>query len=108
MKSLLNKAKDINYEKANNIMGQSEKNIVLTLLELNNILNNSLDSKSLNEIAEYLYVLTSQYNKFYSENRILTEENKEKQESWLVLTKVVYRVNMLLLDILGIKVPEKM
>ena len=108
MKSLLNKAKDINYEKANNIMGQSEKSIVLTLLELNTILNNSLDSKSLNEIAEYMYVLTSQYNKFYSENRILTEENKEKQESWLVLTKVVYKVNMLLLDILGIKVPEKM
>ena len=108
MKSLLNKAKDINFEKANNIMGQSEKNIVLTLLELNTILNNSLDSKSLNEIAEYMYVLTSQYNKFYSENRILTEENKEKQESWLVLTKVVYKVNMLLLDILGIKVPEKM
>ena len=108
MKSLLNKAKDINFEKVNNIMGQSEKNIVLTLLEVNNILNNSLDSKSLNEIAEYMYVLTSQYNKFYSENRILTEENKEKQESWLVLTKVVYKVNMLLLDILGIKVPEKM
>lgn len=108
MKSLLNKAKDINFEKVNNIMGQSEKNIVLTLLELNTILNNSLDSKSLNEIAEYMYVLTSQYNKFYSENRILTEENKEKQESWLVLTKVVYKVNMLLLDILGIKVPEKM
>ena len=55
-----------------------------------------------------MYVLTSQYNKFYSENRILTEENKEKQESWLVLTKVVYKVNMLLLEILGIKVPEKM
>ena len=107
MKSLLSKAKEISYSKANQISGETEKNIILSLLELTTVLNNSLDSKSLNEIADYLYVITSQYNKFYSENRVLTEENKELQETWLVLTKVVYEVNTMLLDILGIKVPEK-
>lgn len=107
MKSLLSKAQKISYNKANQISGETEKNIILSLLELTTVLNNSLDSKSLNEIADYLYVITSQYNKFYSENRVLTEENKELQETWLVLTKVVYEVNTMLLDILGIKVPEK-
>ena len=107
MKSLLSKAQKISYSKANQISGETEKNIILSLLELTTVLNNSLDSKSLNEIADYLYVITSQYNKFYSENRVLTEENKELQETWLVLTKVVYEVNTMLLDILGIKVPEK-
>ena len=107
MKSLLSKAQEISYSKANQISGETEKNIILSLLELTTVLNNSLDSKSLNEIADYLYVITSQYNKFYSENRVLTEENKELQETWLVLTKVVYEVNTMLLDILGIKVPEK-
>ena len=107
MKSLLSKAQEISYSKANQISGETEKNIILSLLELSTVLNNSLDSKSLNEIADYLYVITSQYNKFYSENRVLTEENKELQETWLVLTKVVYEVNTMLLDILGIKVPEK-
>ena len=107
MKSLLSKAQEINYSKAKQISGETEKNIILSLLELTTVLNNSLDSKSLNEIADYLYVITSQYNKFYSENRVLTEENKELQEAWLVLTKVVYEVNTMLLDILGIKVPEK-
>ena len=107
MKSLLSKAQKISYSKANQISGETEKNIILSLLELTTVLNNSLDSKSLNEIADYLYVITSQYNKFYSENRVVTEENKELQETWLVLTKVVYEVNTMLLDILGIKVPEK-
>ena len=107
MKSLLSKAQKISYSKANQISGETEKNIILSLLELTTVLNNSLDSKSLNEIADYLYVITSHYNKFYSENRVLTEENKELQETWLVLTKVVYEVNTMLLDILGIKVPEK-
>ena len=52
--------------------------------------------------------LTSLYNKFYSENKVLTEENKDLQESWLVLTDTVYKVNQLLLDVLGINIPEKM
>ena len=38
----------------------------------------------------------------------IEQENKELQESWLVLTSIVYKVNTTLLDILGIKVPEKM
>ena len=59
-------------------------------------------------VAEYLYKITSLYNKFYAENKVLAEENKELQESWLVLTKLVYDINNLLLDVLGIKVPEKM
>ena len=107
MKSLLSKAQEISYNSATSISGKIEKNIILSLLELTTVMNNSLDSKSLNEIADYLYVITSQYNKFYSENRVLTEEDKKKQESWLVLTNVVYNVNSMLLDILGIKVPEK-
>ena len=49
--------------------------------------------KSLNEIADYIYKLTSIYNKFYSEHKVLVEENKELQESWLVLTKLVYDIN---------------
>ena len=72
------------------------------------LLNKAYESKSLNDIAEYLYKLTSQYNKFYAENKVLTEENKEIQESWLILTKIVYNINTLLLDTLSIKVPEKM
>ena len=42
------------------------------------------------------------------ENKILVEENKDLQESWLVLTNIVYKTNLLLLDTLGLKVPEKM
>lgn len=108
MKSLLKKAEEINAKKIKVLKGETEKNIALTLLELPTVLNKALDSKSLNDIAEYIFNLTSLYNKFYAENKVLTEENKDLQESWLVLTEVVYKVNNLLLDILGIKVPEKM
>lgn len=108
MKSLLNKAKDLEIENAKIIKGQTEKDIALTILNLPSILNKSLDTRSLNEIAEYLYKITSLYNKFYAENKVITEENKDLQESWLVLTKIVYNINILLLNILGINVPNKM
>ncbi|MCI6265970.1 MAG: hypothetical protein MR598_03895 [Erysipelotrichaceae bacterium] len=65
-------------------------------------------NKSLSEICEYLYSLNSTYNNFYNEIKILTEENVEKRTSWLGLSKIVYEVNKMLLDILAIKVPERM
>lgn len=108
MKSLLAKAKELTQDTSKVVSTKTEKDIVLTILNLPNILNKALDSKSLNDIAEYIYKLTSLYNKFYSENKIITEEDLEKRESWLVLTNIVYNINMMLLDVLGIPVPEKM
>lgn len=110
IRSLLNKAKQegIEYNKFSIVNNSSDKEVALTLLQLPNILNRAYEAKSLNEIAEYIYKLTSVYNKFYSENKIIVEENNELRESWLVLSKAVYNTNMLLLDLMGIDVPEKM
>ena len=107
MKSLLSKA---NYteETITKLNSETEKDIALTLLNLPSILDRSLNTKSLNEIAEYLYKLTSLYNKFYAENHIITEKDEKLKSSRLALSSIVYKVNMLLLDILGIEVPEKM
>jgi len=107
MKSLLNKAEYTNGT-INKLKGESEKDIALTLLELPNVLDRSLNTKTLNEIAEYLYKLTSLYNKFYADNKVLTETDEELKNSWLTLTNIVYKVNVMLLDTLGIKVPNKM
>ena len=107
MKSLLNKA---NYTNGTitKLKGIEEKDIALTLLELPNVLNRSLEAKTLNEIAEYLYKLTSNYNKFYANNKVLIEEDKELKESWLTLTNIVCKVNILLLNTLAIEIPNKM
>lgn len=107
MKSLLEKGTDLKQENYHIINNETDKSIILTLLDLPKVLTKSLDVKSLNDIADYLYTLTNKYNKFYAENKILTEENEKLRESWLVLTKQVYETNLLLLNILGLKVPKK-
>lgn len=108
MKSLLKKATNIKQENIHYFKTDLEKEIALTILELPVILRRSFETKSLNDIAEYLYKLTSLYNKFYAENKVLTEEDEKLQESWLILTKLVYDINIMLLDVLAIRVPEKM
>ena len=108
MKSLLEKGANSKIGNISKFKTETERDIALTILNLPNILNKALDSRSLNDITEYIYKLTSLYNKFYAENKILTEEDQELQESWLTLTKTVYDINMMLLDTLAIKVPEKM
>ncbi len=110
MKSLLKKAEEakISFKKYNIINSKIDRDVIICLLNLRSTLTKSITVKSLNDIAEYLYKITNLYNNFYSNNHVLTEQNKELQESWLVLTKVIYDNNLKLLNILGIKVPEKM
>ncbi len=107
MKSLLEKAGKYNnqYIKINS---DTDKDIIKCLLNLPEIINKCYEIKSLNDIADYLYKLTSLYNKFYSENRVLTEEDKDLKDSWLTLTNIVKKTNEMLLDILGITIPNKM
>ena len=107
MKSLLNKA-NIKNVKVTKLKGSTEKEIAITLLNLPTVLEKSIETKSLNEICEYLYKLTSQFNKFYAENKVISETDVELKESWIALTEVVYKVNTTLLNVLGIDIPEKM
>ena len=110
IKSLLKKAKEenIQFSEYNTLTNNTDREVILTLLTLPLILKRSYDSKSVNDIAEYIYKLTSIYNKFYSENKILIEPDANKRSSWLVLSKLVHDTNMMLLDIMGIDCPEKM
>ena len=72
------------------------------------VIDSSYRNKTLSDITEYLYELDSLYNKFYSENRIITESDEDKRKSWLAISELVYKVNKLLLDTLAIEIPEKM
>ena len=108
MKSLLEKSPFIEKEEITKLENQTAREIAITILNLPQILTKALDSKSLNDITEYLYKLTSLYNTFYAENKILTQKDNQLKNSWITLTKIVYKINLLLLDILAIKVPEKM
>ncbi len=107
MKSLLQKSKEesISFLK---FKDEKDRNVALLTLDFASVLTHSYQSKSLHEIAEYLYQLTSSYNAFYQEHPILRETEDAYRKTWLALTKLVYQINVSLLTILGIEIPEKM
>ena len=110
MKSLLKKAKENNIEigPISTINSDIDRDIYLKILEVNSVLQKSLKIKSLHEITEYLYQLTNLFNSFYASNKVLTENNKKIQSSWLGLSEITYKIIDELLDILAIEIPEKM
>ena len=110
MKSILKKAKELNisYNKLKLIDNEYDRNIILILNNLDNVLNNAFNSKSLNDITDYIYKLTNSFNRFYTECHVINENDKDKQESWLYLTDLVCRVSNILLNILAIDIPDKM
>lgn len=107
MKSLLAKS-DVSKYKMYNIYSQTEKELITKVLEMPIRIDTAYRNKTLSEITEYIYELDSLFNKFYVENRILTEQDENKKQTWLFLTNLVYQVNKLLLDTLAINIPEKM
>ena len=107
MKSLINKC-DIKPNRYIKISTVEERNIILNLLNLKNVMIKSFNERSLNDICEYLYKLTNSYNAFYSNVNVNNENDLESKESYITLTNLVYETNMYLLNILGIKVPDKL
>ncbi|MDR3206723.1 MAG: arginine--tRNA ligase [Oscillospiraceae bacterium] len=85
-----------------------ERNLLLTLARLPDVVEAAYRYKSLTDIADYLFELNSAYNVFYTENRILSEEDEAKRASWLGLTAIAERMNKKLLGIMAISIPERM
>ena len=107
IKSLLRKADDNSYN-LKTIANEEVRDVLLKMIELPNALRNSLTEASTNYICDILYDITSLYNKFYNNHNILNEEDMNKKESYLALSKIVYNVCHNLLDILAIDEIDKM
>lgn len=107
MKSLLAKAGVSQYT-MHGIYSQTEKELITKILEMPIRVDKAYRNMTLSEITEYIYEIDSLFNKFYGENRILTEEDVQKKETWLFLTNLVYQANKMLLDVLAISIPERM
>ena len=107
IKSILEKS-NIKELKINKIYSDTERNIYIKLLELSRILNKSYSEKTLSYICEYLFEICSLFNKFYGETNILNEKDEDKKNSYLSLLNLIYNTCEKLLDILAIKIPNKM
>lgn len=106
MKSLLSKS-NLKYDKYYKINTKEERDILINIIKLRSVIEKSFNMRSLNEICEYIYKLTSSFNAFYSNHEVLTEKDECIKESYLTLINEVYIINKYLLNILAITLPDK-
>jgi arginyl-tRNA synthetase len=85
-----------------------ERELMLKLTELPDVLTMAWDSRAPNHLGEYAYTLATVFNRFYREHHILHQEDPARQSSWLALVAFSGAVLELVLDLLGIEVPERM
>ena len=107
IKSILEKVK-CDKLSITDIYSDTEKDIYIKLLELSRILNKSYSEKSLNYICEYLFEICSLFNKFYGETNIINENDVDKKNNYIAMLNLIYNTCNKLLDILAIKIPNKM
>jgi arginyl-tRNA synthetase len=86
----------------------AERALMLRLVRLPEILERAADLRGPNVIAEYAYDVATDFSRFYEHCHILNEPDGLRQASWLTLVDTTLRTLALLLDLLGIDVPERM
>lgn len=109
IKSILNKA---NVSEEKGIIGEpqsdSERNLMLQLIKFNETIELSYRDRAPHKICDYIYELSNNFNKFYNDTRILTEEDENKKSSWLNLIRLVKDTIEQCLDLLGMETVERM
>ncbi|MFQ5555209.1 MAG: arginine--tRNA ligase [Acidimicrobiia bacterium] len=85
-----------------------ERDLILAILRLPEVVGRAVAFRAPNHIAEFAYELVSTFNRFYEACHILSEEDAARQASWLGLVGTTRRIVGLLLEVLGIEIPERM
>ncbi len=88
--------------------GETEKALMLELAKYNDVMESAFAETAPHKICQYIYDLSNTFNSFYHDTRILGEENKEQQASWIQLITLVKDVLTACIHVLGFEAPERM
>jgi arginyl-tRNA synthetase len=86
----------------------TERDLMLELLLLPEVVGRSIDLRAPNHVAEYAFDLAGRFNRFYDTCHILSEPDEDRRGSWLSLAMWALATLERLLDLLGIEVPDRM
>ena len=81
---------------------------MLELAKYNEVMETAFAETAPHKICQYIFDLANAFNSFYHDNRILSEEDKARQSSWIQLITLVKDVLETCIQVLGFGAPEKM
>ena len=109
-KSILRRAAELGLEPGPIVPPtvKQERDLIMRLLLLPEIVERAAEVRAPNVLTEYAFELATDFNRFYEACHILREKDSARRASWLSLVDLTLRTLALLLDTLGIEVPERM
>ena len=90
------------------IANTSERNLAIGLINLQIIINQSIEFNEPHHLANYLYELSNLFNIFYQEENILNLEDEKSRKSKLLLTKYFLDTSEIIFKCLGIETVDEM
>ena len=116
IKSILAKykesGKEINFaaltENTDREYSGSETDLMLAATRFAETMEKAAEELAPHKICQYIYELSNAFNSFYHENRILAQEEKEKQAQWIALIALILRILNICTDLLGFQAPDRM
>ena len=87
---------------------RSEINLYLTLAKFGDMMEAAYNEKAPHKICQFIYELSDAFNKFYHENKIVTNEDEKVRASYIALSRFVGNVLEQGINLLGLEAPDKM
>lgn len=113
IKSILDKYGQMKHKKTSSAVirpaeSETEKALQLELCHFAESIEAAFTDTAPHKICQYMAALADDFNSFYQENKILAEEDEEKQASFISLLRLTGRVLDTCMDLLGMESPEHM
>lgn len=86
----------------------SEETLMLALTKFSEMIYTAYEEMAPHRICAYIYDLANAFNSFYHNTKIITEEDRAKQSSWIALITLVQDILQTCINLLGIVAPERM
>ncbi|NOZ35423.1 MAG: arginine--tRNA ligase [Chlorobi bacterium] len=113
VQSMLTKAKEQDISEFNDFeniekLEESEISLLNKFYDFEEVIAEAGEKRNPSVIANYVYDLAKEYNRFYHELPVLKEENINLQKLRLSLSEKTGLIIKIALDLFGIEVPERM
>ena len=112
IKSILNKYKEqggsLESAVLKEAVSESEKALMLQLTKFSAMVENAFEETAPHKVCAYIYELANDFNRFYHETKILSEEDEEKKAGFIALLVLTRDILETCIDLLGFSAPERM
>ena len=113
IKSLMNKVKaqGIEVKGEEEILpsqSKSQTDVMLAVSKWAETIEAAFNEQAPHKICQFIYELSDAFNKFYHENKIVTNEDEKVRASYIALSRFVGNVLEQGINLLGLEAPDKM